>query len=76
MSDCRVPMPFYQPPDVRERDQGKPIRGRLVFDDGTERKLSLARYVNGRERRVVAVELDGVTYAPVVRDEDLDWMGD
>ena len=77
MSDCtnggRL---VYQPPEVREYDQQVPIRGKLLYADGTKSAFTFSRLVNGRERRVVAVEVDGARYAPIVRVESFEWMGD
>lgn len=47
------------------------IHGRIRWDDGTESRLAYARLVNGRERRAVHVELDGVRYVPA-RSGDYD----
>ena len=65
MSDCMLGGRLaYARPGARGRGPKGPIRGRIAFDDGTERALSMARYVNGAERRVVSVEVDGVAYVP------------
>lgn len=41
------------------------IHGKLIYADGTESEFMYARMVNGEERRVVAVEVDGTTFKPV-----------
>ena len=55
---------------VREYDQSRPIRGRIVYADGSESMFTYARYVNGREREVVRVEIDGRRFVPA---PDVDW---
>lgn len=41
------------------------IRGSIHWDDGMDSKLVFERHVNGRERRVLNIDLDGVRYVPV-----------
>lgn len=67
MSDCRWGV---RPYPVREYDRSLPIRGRLVYSDGTDSRFTFARYVNGRMREVRAVEIDGKRFAEV---PDIDW---
>lgn len=45
------------------------IHGAIRWDDGTDSQLAYARYVNGRERHAVRVELDGVRYVPARRGD-------
>lgn len=45
-----------------EYDQSKPIRGRFVFEDGTDLPFTKARFINGVERKVKYVEVDGVRF--------------
>ena len=78
MSDCRVPMPFYQPPDVVEYDQRHPIRGRFVFASGRVKPFSMPRFMNGSEQFIDHIEIDGDVFVRRChhREEDLDWMSD
>ena len=48
--------------DTIQYDQSKPIRGRFVFNDGTDLPFTKARYINGIERKVKYVEVDGIRY--------------
>jgi len=43
----------------------KPIRGQLVYEDGRPSEFTFARYVNGEERVVDHVTVDGLNYEPV-----------
>lgn len=66
MSGCRHGgRDVYRHPDAREYDQSRPIRGRVVWDDGTESRITYGRYVNGVERRAAYVEMDGTRYEPI-----------
>lgn len=65
MSGCRHGgRDVYARPPVREYDQTKPVRGRIVWDGGMESRLTYARFVNGKERRPLLVELDGIRFVP------------
>ena len=60
MSDCRWGVkPYRNKPDFREYDQSKPIRGVISWEDGTVSRITYARYVNGVERRVATIDMDG-----------------
>lgn len=48
--------------DTTQYDQSRPIRGFFVFEDGTELPFTKSRYVNGEERKVKYVVIDGVRY--------------
>ena len=63
MSSCRHGgRDAYERPAVREYDQAKPIRGRIVYEDGSESGFTYARFVNGAEREVAHVEIDGEVF--------------
>ena len=71
MSGCRNGgRDVYERPDVREYDQRTPIRGHIVYGDGTQSSFTFARFFNGKERAVRHVVIDGVRY--VARPER-DW---
>lgn len=68
MSDCRWGV---RPCPVREYGHDEPIRGKMVFEDGTELPFTKARYVNGKERALDHFEADGLRYVKApVRDWD------
>lgn len=43
---------------------GEPVRGRVLYADGTSSAFTFSRYVNGAERVVAGVEVDGDVFAP------------
>lgn len=55
---------------VTEYDQQQPIRGRLVYVDGTGSAFTFSRLVNGAVRVVDHIEVDGVRYT---RLPERDW---
>ena len=50
--------------DVIRYDTSKPIRGEFVFENSLSVRITMARYVNGVERRVKEVDLDGTRFVP------------
>jgi len=43
------------------------IDGAVHWQDGTESELHYARFVNGEERKVECIELDGMRYLPEIK---------
>ena len=69
MSDCRHGgRDLYVAPDTKAYDQREPIRGLIVFDNGSTQRISHARYSNGVELKVDHVVIDGMPYT---RDDNL-----
>lgn len=64
MSSCRHGgRDVYAAPHVTEYDRVPPIRGRIVYEDGTDSKFTFSRMTDSSERKVREVEIDGETYA-------------
>lgn len=54
-------------PAVTAYDHSRPIRGRIVYADGSSSGFTFCRDVNGRERRVAWIECDGERFVRAPR---------
>ena len=82
MSSCRHGgRDTYQRPGETDYRHDEPIRGRLVFKDGTDSKFTTSRFLeDGTERVMDHVEVDDERYERYVtrryEEKDYIWLSD